>query len=83
VCLASRFYAELSDEDDETGELRWKENIAKNVKMLHSLKVAYRAADLARLLYDEELTAVEVVARWRGDNAMTPIVAWILLTLAV
>ena len=56
-------------EDDEDGTLRWKENMAENVKRLHTVKVAYRTADLARLIYDDSLSPAEAVAKWRGEDA--------------
>ena len=65
---------ELDDEDDELeeddGALRWKENMAENVKRLNAIKVAYRAVDLSRMMYDETLTPGEVIRRWRGENVI-------------
>ena len=58
--------AESDDEGD--GGLRWKENMAENARRLHTFKVAYRAADLARLMYDETLGPAEVVRKWRGEE---------------
>jgi ribosome biogenesis protein BMS1 len=60
------------DEEEEDGGLRWKENMAENARRLHTLKIAYRAADLARLMYDETLTPAEVVNKWRGDDIVAP-----------
>lgn len=59
-------------DDEEDGGLRWKENMAENARRLHTLKRAYRAADLARLMYDETLTPAEVVSKWRGDEIAAP-----------
>jgi len=64
--------SDVDGDDEGDGGLRWKENMAENVRRLHSIKIAYRAADLARLMYDETLTPAEVVSRWRGDQATTP-----------
>ncbi len=58
------------DEDDDEGGLRWKENMAENAKRMHTIKIAYRAADLARLMYDATLTPAEVVSKWRGDDTV-------------
>ena len=59
-----------ADSDDKgDGGLRWKENMVENARRLHSIKIAYRAADLARLMYDETLSPAEVVSKWRGDTA--------------
>ncbi|KAL7627392.1 Glycoside hydrolase 2 (Mannanase, beta-galactosidase) [Parahypoxylon ruwenzoriense] len=65
------------DEDDEDesedygGEeesaLRWKDNLAGKAQMLHGGRPSYRTADLARLMYDEALTADEVLRRWKGE----------------
>ncbi|KAI4865625.1 DUF663-domain-containing protein [Hypoxylon rubiginosum] len=62
------------DEDDEEDDfddveesaLRWKDNLAGKAQMLHS-RPSYRTADLARLMYDEVLTADEVLRRWKGE----------------
>ena len=59
---------EAEAEDDEDGILRWKENLAENVKRLHAVKVAHRTADLARLMYNESLSPAEAVVKWRGDD---------------
>ncbi|KAF7507551.1 hypothetical protein GJ744_010342 [Endocarpon pusillum] len=56
---------EESDEDD--GALRWKENMAENAKKLHTVKIAYRAADLSRMMYDESLSPADVVRQWSGQ----------------
>ena len=63
---------DADSDDEEDGGLRWKENMAENARRLHTIKIAYRAADLARLMYDETLTPVEVVSKWRGDETAAP-----------
>ncbi|KAI1409332.1 DUF663-domain-containing protein [Hypoxylon sp. FL1857] len=59
------------EEDDYDGEeesaLRWKDNLAGKAQMLHGGRPSYRTADLARLMYDEALTADEVLRRWKGE----------------
>ncbi|KAF2401948.1 DUF663-domain-containing protein [Trichodelitschia bisporula] len=56
------------DEDDDDGALRWKENLAENARKLHGRKRPYRTGELARLLYDDNLTPTEVLKRWRGEE---------------
>ncbi|KAI6083132.1 DUF663-domain-containing protein [Hypoxylon rubiginosum] len=68
---------EIDDDDDDDDEeddyddgeesgLRWKDNLAERAQMLHA-RPSYRTADLARLMYDEALTADEVLQRWKGE----------------
>ena len=57
------------DSDEEDAALRWKTNLKENAKKLHSTNKTYRAADLARMLYDESLTPAEVARKWRGEEA--------------
>ena len=59
------------DTEDEDGTLRWKSNLTDKARNLHSTQRQYRVADFARLLYDETLTAAEVVRRWRGEDTTT------------
>ncbi|KAI0161750.1 DUF663-domain-containing protein [Hypoxylon sp. FL1284] len=54
------------DYDEEESALRWKDNLAGKAQMLHGSR-SYRTADLARLMYDEALTADEVLRRWKGE----------------
>ena len=54
--------------EDEDGALRWKSNLTEKARNLHSTQRQYRVADFARLLYDETLTAAEVVRKWRGED---------------
>ena len=60
--------SEADSDEEEDGGLRWKENMAHNARKLHAIRTAYRAADLARLMYDEALTPTEVVSKWRGHE---------------
>ena len=60
------------DEDDELGELQWKENLVAKAK--HSHKTPnMRTLDLAKMLYDESITPAEAVRKWIGDarNSVT------------
>ncbi|KAI0478641.1 hypothetical protein GGR56DRAFT_331604 [Xylariaceae sp. FL0804] len=53
--------------DDEEGDLRWKDNLAAKAQMLHGQGRSYRTGNLARLMYDESLSADEVLRRWKGE----------------
>ncbi|CZR69461.1 related to GTP-binding protein Bms1p, required for distinct steps of 40S ribosome biogenesis [Phialocephala subalpina] len=56
------------DEDsDDDGDTRWKANMLNNAEKLHGKRRSYRTSDLAKLMYDESLTATEVLSRWRGE----------------
>lgn len=77
--LGSLFSEEDDDDDDEDeflddgdldeeATLKWKDNMEETARMLHGNRPAYRASDLARLLYDESLTASQVLSRWRGEQ---------------
>jgi len=61
---------DFDDSDDEDAALRWKSNLKENAQKLHSTSRSYRAADLARMLYDESLTPAQVAWRWRGETAL-------------
>ena len=63
--LGDSFSEDLEGDD---GAVRWKEKMAENVKRLHNIKVAFRAADLSRMIYDETLAPAEVASRWKGEN---------------
>ncbi|KAL9622276.1 MAG: hypothetical protein Q9160_003287 [Pyrenula sp. 1 TL-2023] len=54
--------------EDEDGAVRWKENIANKARNLHGSNMPYRAADLARMLYDNFLSVQEVSRKWRGEK---------------
>ena len=58
---------EFSD-DDEDGETMWKSRLAERAHARHSRKQPYRVAELARLMYDDMLSAVQVVRKWRGEE---------------
>ena len=70
---------ELDDEDQDMdddldvddGALRWKANMAENVKRMNAIKTAFRATDLSRMMYDETLSPKEVIRRWRGESIET------------
>ncbi|KAH8681034.1 putative ribosome biogenesis protein [Xylariales sp. PMI_506] len=59
---------DIDDEDDEeAAALRWKDNLTERAQKLHGSRPSYRTGDLARLMYDESLTAEEVLRRWKGE----------------
>lgn len=43
--------------------------MADNVKRLNAIKIAYRAVDLSRMMYDDTLSAADVVRRWKGQDS--------------
>lgn len=63
--------SDFEDSDDEDAALRWKSNLKENAQKLHSTSRSYRAADLARMLYDESLTPAQVARKWRGETGST------------
>lgn len=63
---ASEFDDEEGDEEDAA--LRWKSDLREKAKSLYGTRNRYRAADLARMLYDDSLSPTEVVRRWRGEE---------------
>ena len=56
------------DSDDEDAGLKWKENMAERARLLHSKRRPFRANDLARLIYDDSLSAKEALRSWRGED---------------
>ncbi|RKU46230.1 Glycoside hydrolase 2 (Mannanase, beta-galactosidase) [Coniochaeta pulveracea] len=56
------------DEDDEEGALKWKENMAQRAKALHGKRRPFRAADLARFMYDDSLAPRDALKKWRGED---------------
>ncbi|PMD15511.1 DUF663-domain-containing protein [Hyaloscypha hepaticicola] len=68
--LGSASEDEFGDEessDEEGGAARWKKNMLETAHKLHGKKRSFRTSDLAKLMYDESLTAAEVLMRWRGE----------------
>lgn len=60
---------ESGDEDeDEDGNIRWKENMLANAKAFHGRRPAFRVTDLSRMMYDESISPVDVVKMWRGED---------------
>ncbi|KAL8817898.1 MAG: hypothetical protein Q9191_008057, partial [Dirinaria sp. TL-2023a] len=67
---ASESASEGSDEESAT--LRWKSDLKADAEKLHKASRSYRAADLARMLYDDSLTPADVARKWRGEAVSTP-----------
>jgi ribosome biogenesis protein BMS1 len=68
--LGSASEDEFGDEessDEDGGAARWKKNMLETAHQLHGKKRSFRTSDLAKLMYDESLTAAEVLTRWRGE----------------
>ena len=60
------------EEDDDSGGMRWKDKMVENVRRLQTLKVAYRAADLSRMLYAPALSPAQIAAKWAGRDTVEP-----------
>ncbi|KAH8596175.1 hypothetical protein B0O99DRAFT_621199 [Bisporella sp. PMI_857] len=54
-------------EDDDSGA-RWKANLTENAERLHNKRRAYRTSNLAKFIYKETMTPVQVLQRWRGQE---------------
>ncbi|RMZ70110.1 ribosome biogenesis [Pyrenophora seminiperda CCB06] len=57
-----------SDEDSAEDGARWKANLRENAAKLHGRKRPYRVTDLAKMMYNMDLTPEEVIKKWRGDD---------------
>ncbi|KAI1127201.1 GTP binding protein Bms1 [Nemania abortiva] len=60
---------EGDDDDDEELAAKWRADLTERAKGLQRQTPSYRTADLARLMYDEQLTAREVLERWKAEVA--------------
>lgn len=56
------------DSDEEGAALKWKDNMMERATMLHGKRRPYRAVDLARFMYDENLTPKQALQKWRGEE---------------
>ncbi|KAJ8125616.1 hypothetical protein O1611_g8021 [Lasiodiplodia mahajangana] len=61
--------AEEEDDDDDELAAKWRADLTERAKGLQRQTPSYRTADLARLMYDEQLTAREVLERWKAEVA--------------
>ena len=62
---------DLDGPDDESGELKWKDDLRGQAQRLHGSKHPYRATDFSRMLYDQNFSPEEVLHRWRGGGTVT------------
>ncbi|KAM0724200.1 hypothetical protein Q7P37_000082 [Cladosporium fusiforme] len=58
---------DFDDEDD--GEVRWKDRLAEQAHARHGRRQPYRVAELARMMYDDLLSAAQVIRKWKGEDA--------------
>ncbi|RYC55810.1 hypothetical protein CHU98_g10395, partial [Xylaria longipes] len=66
--LGSDFDSGAEDEDEELAA-KWRADLTEKAKGLQRQTPSYRTADLAKLMYDEQLTANEVLERWKAEVA--------------
>ena len=57
-----------SDETEDDGALRWKDDMDENVKKHQKSKRSFRAADLSRIMYDTSLSPANVMLKWGGQQ---------------
>ncbi|KAI9844609.1 MAG: Glycoside hydrolase 2 (Mannanase, beta-galactosidase) [Sclerophora amabilis] len=60
------------DSENEDGGIRWKQNLEESAKKLYASRPKTRTADLARMMYDEDLSPTEVLQRWKDGSARQP-----------
>jgi ribosome biogenesis protein BMS1 len=58
---------DFDEDDEEAAAFRWKDNMVERARDLHGNRRSYRTGDLARMMYDESITAEEVLRRWKGE----------------
>jgi ribosome biogenesis protein BMS1 len=63
---------EEDDDEDEDGP-RWKENLSDNARRhwLHSRGGRGRVSDLAKFLYDDNISPVDVILKWKGEGKLS------------
>ncbi|KAJ2971573.1 hypothetical protein NUW58_g9379 [Xylaria curta] len=66
--LGSDFDSGAEEDDDELAA-KWRADLTEKARNLQRQTPSYRTADLARLMYDEQLTAHEVLERWKAEVA--------------
>lgn len=60
-------YESEDDEDHEEGiALRWKTNLKERAREMDSRQRDFRVSEISKLLYDDSLTATEVIQKWSG-----------------
>lgn len=56
------------DTDEEEAALKWKEDLTGKAMKLHGRRRTYHTADLARYMYDDSLSPLDAIKRWKGDD---------------
>lgn len=56
-----------ADEDDD-GAVRWKKKMAERMKELRGRRYPFRVTELARMMYDDSLSAAQVIRRWKAQD---------------
>ncbi|PNS17055.1 Ribosome bioproteinsis protein bms1 [Sphaceloma murrayae] len=59
---------EDEDEDEDEDVVRWKSDLTGRAARLHSRSRPYRIVDFAKMLYNNMLSAAEVIRKWRGEG---------------
>ncbi|KAI0970574.1 GTP binding protein Bms1 [Xylaria arbuscula] len=66
--MGSDFGSDAEDDDEELAT-KWRADLTERAQALQRQAPSYRTADLAKLMYDEQLTAREVLERWKAEVA--------------
>ncbi|KAL2208885.1 AARP2CN domain-containing protein [Sarocladium strictum] len=56
------------DSDEEEAALRWKEDLTGKALKMHGRRRAYHTPDLARYIYDESLSPLDAIKKWKGED---------------
>lgn len=56
------------DSDEEGGAAKWKDNMMDRARRLHGKRRPFRTVDLARLMYDDQVSPREALSKWRGEE---------------
>ena len=59
---------DISDDEDDFGALRWKENLRDTASKLHGGHKPLRTSDLTKMLYDDSIAPADVVKKWKGES---------------
>ncbi|GAO18161.1 hypothetical protein UVI_02036570 [Ustilaginoidea virens] len=54
--------------DEEEAALRWKDDLAGRARKLHGRRRVFHTGDLAKYMYDENMTPAEALKRWKGED---------------
>ena len=56
------------DSDEEDAAMRWKDDLEGKAMKLYGQRRTYNTGDLARFMYDLNLTPGEALSRWKGTD---------------